>query len=100
MNFLTWYRKILRNPKYRWWIIVGSLVYLLSPIDISPDVFPIFGQIDDLAVLTLLLSAGTQMIMENIRKKREEELGQPFEPEGDGAAKDGKTVDVDAVSMD
>ena len=102
MNFLTWYRKILRNPKYRWWIIVGSLVYLLSPIDIAPDVFPFFGQIDDLAVLTLLLSEGTQMIMEGIRKRREEEFGQPFEPEAEGerTAEKDKTVDVDAVSMD
>ena len=100
MNFLNWYRKLLRNPKYRWWIVVGSLVYLLSPFDLSPDFFPILGQIDDLAVLTLLLSEGTQMIMEGIRKKREEELGQPFEAEADGEPENTKTVDVDVVSTD
>ncbi|MCX7594534.1 MAG: DUF1232 domain-containing protein, partial [Fischerella sp.] len=33
-------RKLLRNPKYRWFAIAASLFYLVSPLDISPDVFP------------------------------------------------------------
>ncbi|NJP11877.1 MAG: DUF1232 domain-containing protein [Leptolyngbyaceae cyanobacterium RU_5_1] len=39
----NWYRNTLRHPKYRWWIILGTLLYLLSPVDISPDMFPILG---------------------------------------------------------
>ncbi|MCY7408337.1 MAG: DUF1232 domain-containing protein [Alkalinema sp. CAN_BIN05] len=52
----SWYRKIVANPKYRWWIIGGTLIYLISPIDILPDVFPIVGQIDDAVLITLVAS--------------------------------------------
>ena len=50
----NWYRNIVANPKYRWWVVAGTLLYVLSPIDILPDVFPIIGQIDDAIVITLL----------------------------------------------
>jgi uncharacterized membrane protein YkvA (DUF1232 family) len=43
----NWFRNTIRHPKYGWWIIAGSLVYLLSPFDISPDMLPIVGWIDD-----------------------------------------------------
>ena len=52
----TWYREIVANPKYRWWIIGGTLLYLISPIDILPDVLPIVGQIDDALLITLVAS--------------------------------------------
>ena len=41
------YRSMIRNPQYRWWIVLGTLAYLWSPIDILPDIFPINGWIDD-----------------------------------------------------
>jgi len=25
------------NPKYRWWVILGTALYFVSPIDIIPD---------------------------------------------------------------
>lgn len=53
---LRWYREIIRNPKYRLWVILGTLAYFISPIDISPDVFPIVGQIDDVALMGLLFA--------------------------------------------
>jgi uncharacterized membrane protein YkvA (DUF1232 family) len=36
-----------------WVIIVICLVYLISPIDLLPDVIPVLGQADDLLVLAL-----------------------------------------------
>ncbi|MEO1180043.1 MAG: DUF1232 domain-containing protein, partial [Cyanobacteria bacterium J06636_28] len=36
----NWYRKAIRHSKYRWLVVFGSLLYLISPFDISPDVFP------------------------------------------------------------
>lgn len=73
MNFsikalYNWYRNSLRNPKYRGWIIAGTLAYLLSPFDISPDVFPLIGQIDDLALLTLFISELSQLFIEDYKK--------------------------------
>jgi uncharacterized membrane protein YkvA (DUF1232 family) len=52
----SWYRKLVANPKYRWWVIGGTLVYLLSPIDLAPDFLPLIGQIDDAVVITVLAS--------------------------------------------
>ncbi len=93
----TWYRAVLRNPKYRGWVILGTLVYLLSPLDISPDVVPILGQVDDVAILFLLMSELWQMFRE--RFEMPESMGE--EAESGGPASDrGDTVDVDAVSVD
>ena len=51
-SLYNWYRKAIRHPRYRWWIIIGTLVYLISPFDISPDILPIAGQIDDFMLVT------------------------------------------------
>jgi uncharacterized membrane protein YkvA (DUF1232 family) len=74
MNFsiqsiYNWYRDLLRNPKYRWWVIVGSVAYIVSPIDISPDVFPIVGWIDDGLVISLLVAEVSQIVKEKLQEK-------------------------------
>ena len=46
-SFYNWYSSKITHPQYRWIIILGTMVYLFSPLDISPDVFPIIGWIDD-----------------------------------------------------
>lgn len=33
-------------------LIIGALTYVVSPIDVIPDFIPVFGQLDDLVVLT------------------------------------------------
>lgn len=94
----TWYRNVLRNPKYRWWVILGTLLYLVSPLDISPDVVPILGQIDDVAILMLLVSEVFQMLTDSPTEMAEEPMGNDrAEPSGD---RTDNTVDVDAVSVD
>lgn len=95
MNFsinsiYQWYRETLRNPKYRWWIILGTFAYLFSPIDIAPDLIPIIGQIDDMAVLTLLIAELSQMLAGHL-KSRQDSPGP--------AVDSSSTVDVDAVPM-
>jgi uncharacterized membrane protein YkvA (DUF1232 family) len=32
-------------------MLVGALIYLVSPVDVLPDVLPLLGQIDDLGIL-------------------------------------------------
>jgi uncharacterized membrane protein YkvA (DUF1232 family) len=66
-GFTEWYRKLIRNSKYRWLIVIGTLVYLLSPIDLLPDMIPIVGQIDDVVILTLLISEVSQMLAERVK---------------------------------
>ncbi|NEO27425.1 MAG: DUF1232 domain-containing protein [Kamptonema sp. SIO4C4] len=68
-SFYQWYRRMLRHTKYRWVIIIATLVYFISPFDLSPDVFPIVGWLDDGILVTLLLSELGQMLLEQ-RKNR------------------------------
>ncbi|ELS00887.1 hypothetical protein Xen7305DRAFT_00005880 [Xenococcus sp. PCC 7305] len=70
-SIYNWYRDTLRNPKYRWWIVLGTLAYLISPFDISPDFIPIGGQIDDLVILTLLVSELSQLILDGFKSRSE-----------------------------
>ncbi len=88
-----WYRQTLRNPQYRWWLILGSLFYLISPLDLSPDVIPLLGQIDDLVLLTILFTEVSQLITDALRPRPLEPLRRDDDPPTI------KTVDVDAVTV-
>ncbi len=92
------YRTVLRNPKYRWTVILASLLYLISPLDISPDFIPILGQIDDVALLFLFVGGISELLTEwmqslNPSNVQEEVHDESSHPET-------QTVDVDAVSVD
>jgi uncharacterized membrane protein YkvA (DUF1232 family) len=99
-SLYKWYRQVIRNPKYRWWIVLGSLLYLLGPIDISPDIFPVVGWIDDGMVATLLVTELSQVLLEQLKSRREgtatvsETAPQPTVQSAQSAV-----VDVDAVSV-
>lgn len=41
----------------RWLVIVLSVLYILSPLDLLPDVIPVIGWLDDLGALGLIVSA-------------------------------------------
>ena len=66
-GFMDWYRNLIRNSKYRWLVIAGSLLYLISPIDLLPDIIPIIGQIDDVVIMTLLVSELSQFLIERVK---------------------------------
>ena len=91
--FYAWYRNGLRDPKYRWLIIVGTLAYLLSPIDIAPDVFPLVGWIDDGILITLLVAEVSQLLQGAFN--RPEDSVQTAAVNDD----DGVVVDVDAQEI-
>lgn len=92
-SLYTWYRNVLRNPKYRWWVIIGTVAYLLSPIDIAPDFIPVVGQVDDLLLLTLLVSEVSGLVIDGWKAR----TGR-VETTNESTATD-NTVDVDAVSV-
>jgi uncharacterized membrane protein YkvA (DUF1232 family) len=89
-SLYDWYRNTLRHPKYRWWIIGGTLIYLISPFDIAPDFFPILGEIDDVALVTLLVAEVSQLVLDKVKSKSSQTT-----PE----AATTTTVDVDAVPV-
>jgi uncharacterized membrane protein YkvA (DUF1232 family) len=56
----NWYRSLLQNPKYRWWVVAASLIYLVSPIDLIPDFIPFAGLVDDTLIISLLVAEVSQ----------------------------------------
>ncbi|MEP0858367.1 YkvA family protein [Trichocoleus sp. DQ-U1] len=97
-SIYNWYRNSIRNPKYRWWVILGSLLYLFSPIDIAPDFIPIIGWIDDGVILTLLVAEVSQMLSQRL-KSRDEQAVSEADVAGVGATSNSDTVDVKAVPL-
>ena len=91
-SIYNWYRDTLRNPKYRWWVVLGTLAYIVSPFDLAPDFFPIAGQIDDLVLLTLLFTEVYTLGNEWIESRK-----KPQEVADNTGA---DTVEVNAVSVD
>jgi len=86
-SFYTWYRQMLRDSLFRWLVILGTLLYLLSPIDIAPDVIPILGWIDDGLLITVLVSELSQVVVAWLRSS-----SQP-QPQQES---DGPVIDVTA----
>jgi uncharacterized membrane protein YkvA (DUF1232 family) len=60
-SIYQWYRGLLQNPQYRWWAVAATLVYVVSPIDFLPDVFPIIGVLDDTVLIGMLVSEMAQL---------------------------------------
>jgi uncharacterized membrane protein YkvA (DUF1232 family) len=88
------YSSAMRHPQYRWFIILGTFIYFLSPIDLSPDLFPIVGQFDDVIILGLFFSEIFKIILEFFQPP------QISVSQDQGEEQNIKTVDVDAVYLD
>jgi len=53
-KYVPWYRKS---------IVIGALIYFISPIDAIPDLAPLVGYLDDLGVITAVLKfMGSELI--------------------------------------
>jgi uncharacterized membrane protein YkvA (DUF1232 family) len=101
MNFslsslYNWYRNAIRHPKYRWWVMLGTIIYLISPIDIAPDFIPVLGQIDDVMLAGLLFTELSQMMIAKLQTRQENKT-VTTDVGTDGTAS--KTVDVDAETV-
>ncbi|MGF1521498.1 MAG: YkvA family protein [Leptolyngbyaceae cyanobacterium] len=88
-----WFTNLIRNSKYRWLIILGSLVYLVSPLDISPDVFPVIGWIDDGLLASIVITELTQFVLE---QRRKQEGVKPSVPSESAAV---SVIDVESVTV-
>ncbi|MEC4818113.1 MAG: YkvA family protein [Scytonema sp. PMC 1069.18] len=91
--FLNGIRKVLRHPKYRWFAIVAGLFYLVSPLDISPDVFPVVGWIDDGLIASLVVAEASQIVMEQLKNRKKVTKADL------DSLQTATTVDVKAVSL-
>jgi uncharacterized membrane protein YkvA (DUF1232 family) len=94
-SIYEWYRGLLQNPKYRWWVVGASLVYLVSPVDLLPDVFPVVGWIDDAVVIGLLVTELSQLASAKLKEKsvRVDETTAPAPATAD-------SIDVSAIQVE
>jgi uncharacterized membrane protein YkvA (DUF1232 family) len=76
----NWYRNILRNPKYRWWIVLGTIAYLVMPFDVLPDFIPGLGQLDDVAIFSLLIAEVSQIVIDKIKTRKPETTTEVADP--------------------
>ncbi|MGA0198270.1 MAG: YkvA family protein [Prochlorotrichaceae cyanobacterium] len=98
-----WYRKLVRNPQTRWWVVLGTIVYLFSPVDFAPDIFPFAGQIDDFLLITLLLSELFQIAITGADEQWQAEPpsgSAPPPPASGNAAEPQDTIDVKSVTIE
>ena len=89
-SFYSWYRNALRHPKWRWAIILGTVLYLVSPIDISPDFIPVIGWLDDGLLATLLVTEVSSLMMSYLSGRKEDTVDSTVTTE------DGTVIDVEA----
>ncbi|RAQ40559.1 hypothetical protein B9S53_15145 [Arthrospira sp. O9.13F] len=89
-SFYLWYRQTLRHAKYRWLLIGGTLIYLISPIDIAPDFIPVIGWIDDGIIATMLVTEVSALVLEKIKKRKGD----------DSTSEVGEATDVKASVVD
>jgi uncharacterized membrane protein YkvA (DUF1232 family) len=76
MNPLQKYQQLIENPRTRIVVVILTLIYLFSPIDIIPDFIPILGELDDGVLVILLISALLQYAPKTIpgKAKRDSNL--------------------------
>ena len=77
--------RLLREPRVSMLVKalpVLGLLYVLSPIDVVPDVFPFAGQLDDLTVAYLALKAFMKLCPRSVEAfhRAAAERGEPFAP--------------------
>ncbi|MBC7472458.1 MAG: DUF1232 domain-containing protein [candidate division SR1 bacterium] len=64
---ISFYKKLLNDPRTRIFTIIFTLIYLVNPFDVIPDFIPVIGWIDDLALIAILTES---LIQKNREKKR------------------------------
>lgn len=90
------YRRLLLHPRYGIWVLLASLAYVISPIDLSPDLLPLLGQIDDVALIVLMASAVTQWLSQRFAPEEPDQASGADSP--DGTVR--QTIDVNATTVD
>lgn len=90
-SFYNWYRNAIRNPKYRWLVILGTALYLVSPADLLPDIIPGLGLVDDSILATLLIAELSSLGMDYLKSRRGIDVA-----DSTVETEDGTVIDVEA----
>ena len=71
--------KDLDTPLWAKTVIVGALGYFISPVDAIPDIIPVIGYSDDLAVLLGAVETVASCITDEIKAKAAAQAGRWFD---------------------
>lgn len=52
---------------------LSSIIYLISPADIVPDIIPLAGYIDDLIIVPFLINLSTKLLPPDIKREAEQQ---------------------------
>ena len=67
--FKDWYSGVYREiPWYSIAAIILGFLYLISPVDLVPDMVPVLGQIDDVVIIRWIL---THIAKQDLNKYRQ-----------------------------
>lgn len=67
--FKDWYNGVYREiPWYSIAAIILGFLYLISPVDLVPDMIPVLGQIDDVVIIRWIL---THIAKQDLNKYRQ-----------------------------
>lgn len=74
-NLVRLLYQMLRDRRVRFrekLILIGTILYVLSPLDFVPDLIPFLGHVDDLLLLALIIlrfmeQAGRQVVLDHWR---------------------------------
>jgi uncharacterized membrane protein YkvA (DUF1232 family) len=77
-GYVRFYGRLFRDPRTPLaakGLLAGTALYLLSPLDLLPDVVPLFGQMDDLALAVFALGRFLAMVPARVRHEHEAAAG-------------------------
>ena len=61
-------RALVRSPLAQFILFAFTVIYVLSPVDAIPDIMPIIGWLDDLAVFVTQIAAFVMYVREKRRQ--------------------------------
>jgi len=71
-NALKFYRRLMshpRCPRISRICLGAAIAYVLSPIDIIPDIIPILGYLDEIIILSVLIYLAMRFIPKDLAKE-------------------------------
>jgi uncharacterized membrane protein YkvA (DUF1232 family) len=75
------------------------ILYVISPVDLLPDLIPVLGQLDDIGVVLMAIEGFLGLVPSHLVDfhRRALEEGRPYTPLGKGtaAAGDGAVIDAE-----
>ena len=74
------------------------LLYVISPVDLLPDLVPILGQLDDIGVVLLAIEGFLSLVPSHLVDYHRKAIddGRPYSPHGASAGAAGNGVVIDA----